>query len=135
MRQIGAYDLDVIREAMEVYLTTEFKAGFDQGMQSLGKLTLLNTYLFALPPLVRRDSPHFGAGFGGWGPDRQMTGEPFNPQPSDARNFRWPWSVDEQGRWRLTGRRGYSTGPAYDALGTFDYYRKNFGKRDFSADK
>ncbi len=129
-RAIAAYDLDVIRAAFQRYGDQEWAEPGGAGMWADTKLYVLNKFLFDLPETVRRDSPHFRP-FGGWG-GLPITGDPLQPDPSDEMSMRWPWSEDESGTWRLTGRYGGSMGPPYLAMEAFDFYRKEFGRREVS---
>jgi hypothetical protein len=113
VRRVANYDLDTIRTAMAIYDTADAPG-------AMGKLFVLNRYLFNLPEEVPTRSPHSQAFGGGW------LGQ---PAKEDAVSLRWPWSIDAEGTWRLTGQFGGFMGPPYDALGAFDYYRKHFGKR------
>ena len=121
VRTIAEYDLDVIRAAMATF-SVESRYGE-------GKLYVINKYLFDLPETVRRDSPHFPYIAGEWS-GLPITGDSFNPRPSDEVSARWPWRQEEDGTWRLTGTFAGYFGAPYDALAAFDYYRENFGRRE-----
>jgi len=129
VRQVAAYDLDEIRAAIECYDRESWEA--NNGVISSaaqGKLYLLTNYLFDLPETVRRDSPHFRVFGGGW-IGLPISGDQFNPKESDLMSIRWPWSVDANGNWKLTGEFGGFLGPPFQPLTAFDYWRKAFGKR------
>jgi hypothetical protein len=123
-RRISTYDLDLIRLA--------FERRMKNNPLEFGKLFVLNKYLFNLPDAIRRDSPHFQFFGGGW-VGMPMTGDPNKRNDSDELSLRWPWSVDDDGKWQLTGKFGGFNGPPYDALAAFDYYGKQFGKREMPA--
>jgi hypothetical protein len=126
-REVAAYDKDTIRAAV-VRLESPASVARGDFAAREGRLFLLNRFLFDLPISVRRDSPHFQFFFASfWG--LPLSGERGKIDPSDTVACRWPWSDDYQGGLRLEGVCfGYS-GPPYDALRDFDYYRKTFGRR------
>lgn len=127
MREIAQYDLDSIREAVKQYRDLG-RSG--SRVRASEKLFFLNTYLFALPRTLPRESVHFVHFLVGW-QGMPITGDPRNPQPSDKASVRWPWEADERGRYHfvLDRKLVLYLGPPYPALERFDYYRKNFGPR------
>lgn len=125
---IASYETPVIRHAMKLFREEEWKKGGEEGFAADGKLLIVNRYLFALPPTIRRDSPHFRF-FGGSWLCLPISGDPNEPAASDEMDMRWPWSVDEKGVWRLTESYGAFSGPSYQPLEAFDYYDEHFGRR------
>lgn len=125
---LATYRLDEIRQAIEKYSAEHITTPGRRLMEAQGKLLILNKSLFCLPERVRRDSPHFRYFGGGW-LGLPVSGDPEVPRPSDEMDIRWPWSVEESGAWRLTGRYAGFNGVPYDALAAFDYYREVFGRR------
>lgn len=118
---ISAYDLDTIRAALDYYARRGWAGQSTSWTGASGKELILIKYLFNLPRTVRVDSPYSQPFGEGW----------WNLPISDGEQFiRWPWSVDESGKWHLTGRFTGYKGGRYRALDAFDYYRKEFGKRD-----
>ena len=133
---IAAYHLNTIRAAIEYYLQACWAADYYCGAQH--KVMILNNYLFDLPESVRRGSAHFDPLLrvgGGW---RLIPDDPqWSPDkgPLDGVMICWPWSVDDQGMWRLTGTFSGYNGSEYPASEAFDYYREHFGRRKFPADQ
>jgi hypothetical protein len=117
-------------EAVVIALTNnDLGRPIDSGARE-SALYLLTKYFFDLPDSVRRDDPHFGAFVSG-GYQQPFWGEPLNPQPSDQLKGRWPWSVDADGKWRLTGTFEGAMGPPFDPVKSFQYFREHFGVRRF----
>jgi len=127
MYKMGRYDLDTIRAAVEKY-DRESNATGAARIAAEGRLFVLNRFLFNLPRTVRLDSPH-SRNFGGCWFGELVVAKPGSPEASDQLVLRWPWSEDQAGNWRLTGRCMGFSGPPYQPLEAFDYYRKEFGKR------
>jgi len=125
---IASYETPVIRHTMKLFREEEWKKGAQQGFAADGKLLIVNRYLFALPATIRRDSPHFRFFGGGW-ICLPISGNPNEPVGSDEMDMRWPWSVDKEGVWQLTGSFGAFSGPSYQPLEAFDYYDEHFGRR------
>ena len=135
IQEIASYDLDTIRTALVYYCLVGFEhedhnhATFDRDCKTL----LLNKFLFNLPLTVRRDSPHDTTFGGSWGiPD---PGSAAKPMPFDQIPIRWPWSETEPGTWHITARLNGCMGEQYQPIVAFDYYRKNFGKRDMTRNR
>jgi len=124
IRKIAGYDTDVIRSAEEFYLAADRGATIDR----TGQLYILNKFLFDLPEKVRLDSPASND-FGGWWMNRPIHRDPRNPEDVGEVSMRWPWSENAQGAWRLTGRSNIFSGPPYQALQAFDFYRETYGRR------
>jgi len=121
-QRIAQYDLNTIRAAIAAYLANDGQVLGTAAAR--GKVLIINKYLFDLPATAPASSSHartFGGGW--WG----------QPVFDDAVCLRWPWSVDDDGTWHLTGTFGGFTGPPYDALQAFDYYREQFGRRTDGA--
>ena len=126
---IASHDLDTVRAALEYYSTKGWSMNNCSSIGALAKMMIVNKFLFKLPRVVRRDSPHFRSFGGGWW-GLPISGESGDPRDSDEMTIRWPWSEDEQGKWHLTGRFAGFTGEQYHPLVAFDYYRAAFGRRD-----
>jgi len=137
--QIATYPLDTIRRGMEIYyvekpdqmIKAEGRLPVVGALRVDGTLLIVNRFLFAVPPTVRRDSPHFRT-FGGVWLGMPITGDPHHPADSDEMDMRWPWSVDEAGQWTLTGTLEGFVGPPYNPFEAFDYCRTHFQPRAIS---
>jgi len=127
---ISRYDLGDIRDALQMYIALSESPDNDI-LDKQHKIFIVNRYIFDVPEIVRRDSPHWAFVFtGDDGMPRTMRVRN-EPQPDDTINALWPWSKDASGRLHLTGvGRGY-TGAVTPSLRLkeFDYYRKTFGRR------
>ena len=133
VNEIAQYDLDTIRSAIAYYCQAD-NLDADKGRPGTGsnpdKLFPLVQYLFNLPEKVTRDSPYWRF-FGSW--HVPFSGDPRHPRPSDSVDYRWPWSIDSDGRCRLTGVFGGYEGEAYQPVAAFDFYRKHFSRRVIDA--
>ncbi|NQT20207.1 MAG: hypothetical protein HQ592_10925 [Planctomycetes bacterium] len=135
VKRIAEHNLGDIRAAMECYIGVSK----EDPLSVDGKLLILNRYVFDVPTTVRRDSSHFAHVITGWW-SQPMSCDPYDPQDSDEISSLWPWSKNEKGELRLTGRANdggiaIHRGPRIGVLGDFDYYREHFGRREFPADQ
>ena len=119
---------------MKEYREDAWRKGAAVGLGADGKLLIVNRFCFDLPATVRRDSPHFHF-FGGAWLGLPISGDPYEPKASDEMDMRWPWSVDKNGQWQLTGKFAGFKGPSYQPLEAFDYYREHFGQRKIEGNR
>lgn len=114
-------DLDVIRDAIEKYVSGPKRWVDCQRIDTMSHLYVLNKYLFQVPETVPAGSvPLFGRWLG-------------LPADLQKTNLLWPLSHQADGTLVLTGRFGGYVGADYKAMQAFDYYREKFGRRNFQA--
>jgi hypothetical protein len=96
------------------------------------KLFVLYRYLFELPAVVRRDSPHFKLLAAGGPGANPLLRSGSSPRPDDELDALWPWKVDKSGRMRSEPLRAGKIrfGPPYRALATFEHCSREFMRRD-----
>ena len=132
MEQIAVHDIETIRAGVKRYLEGARYATGVANDQELSKIFVLNSYLFDLPEVMAwEDAVELDCVDGYWG--RPFLGDDRrNPKASDKVLTRWPWSVNDRGEWRLTGRYRPMGGsfPKYNALTVFDGLAERYGKRD-----
>jgi hypothetical protein len=122
MEIISKYKLTDIRKAL-IEISKRDRQGDEE------KMFILNKYLFNIPKTIKRDSNHFTKFLDGW--DRiPITGDRYHPQKTDELSARWPWEEGADGKWHLIGRDHIRNGMPYNAVEKFDYYKKEFGKRE-----
>lgn len=116
LHEIDQYGSEVIREAITAYYNST------GSLEDMGRLLLLNKFLFNLPEWVSSNSYR---PFGGW----------FGvPEEHDRVNLLWPFTLTENGSLVLARRFEGYMGEAYLAIEAFDYYLKTFGRRNRQAD-
>jgi len=116
LHEIDEYHSDVIRKAITVFYKS------DASVDDMGRLLILNKFLFDLPEWIPINSYR---SFGGW------LGI---PEDGDRINLLWPFSQNEDGSLALTKRFLGYMGEAYLALEAFDYYLKRYGRRNILND-
>jgi hypothetical protein len=113
LRELHRCDLDSLRRAIVTLIKREEERG-GLGIEPMTKLFVLNRYLFEVPSQESVSEPHFG----GW----------HIPTDGEWEDRMWPLSVHEDGMV-LSGMFFSYTGPPYDALDEFDYFRSKYGPR------
>lgn len=117
LREIAGYDVTVIRKAYQKYIYNAKQKNLDD-FSNLGRLYVLNRYLFNVPNLVPSEKI---ISFGG-----RIYGDPsFDLKTS----WLWPLSFDASNNLLLTGTFSLYLGTTYRALEEFDYLHKTFGLR------
>jgi hypothetical protein len=129
VKAIAALDLAAIRAGLEAYRRAH--VAIETAYTAVeGKSLILIRYLFALPESLDHGSPHFpyfGCGVGWHG--LPFSDEPGHPSRWEPLSMRWPWSVDDDGQWHLTGvYTGYFGAPT-SVMQEFDYAASHFGRR------
>jgi len=134
MESIRQYPLEDIREvvarASRIHLPREDPLFGD-------KIYILNRYLFNVPERYPRKSAKFFGGLEGAEvfEKNPRLNVPRTQDPNDF-NLMWPLSCDKDGKIVLVGDPvSAHTGPSYDAIGEFDYFRRMFGLRKFGPSK
>ena len=116
---IAQHELDDIRAAMK-QLALRHDAKID------AKLFILNQYLFDIPEKVKYGSIE----------DRLTRHSYFGLPPSVMTSKIWPWELENgQVRFGTKGLGYMYMGPPYEAVETFDQFRKHFGRRSIKRDK
>lgn len=110
--EIDQYPTDIIRKGITLFYHP------DASVEDMGRLLILNKFLFKLPEwLPEHSCPRFG----GW----------LNiPERDGQINILWPFSRDKNGNMMLTHRFSGYLGEAYMALEAFDYYLNKYGRRN-----
>lgn len=108
---VSKSDLDTLRRAVVGYVADD-----RVGLKAMN-VFVLNRYLFEFPDAPAAQRAQVDPFWGGW----------VRVDGGDV-DLRWPWTVSSDGRWHLATPGRYS-GPGYDAVEAFDYYRTALGKR------
>lgn len=137
VQKIAAHDLDAIARGVGTYWREMAQRQGDASTRShdlvecYGKLFVVNKFLFDLPASVPTSSIHLCCDGGWYG--RPSLNERTHSKSSARMDMRWPWSEDDTGLWRLTGRYCGFAG-VYQPTVQFDYYREHFGRRALMRD-
>ena len=115
LEQIANYDLAVIRQAMEKYMSIK-RSQKALDVTAMSRLYVLNRYVFNVPEKASFERSTFGGWMG-------------VPHDSQWINLLWPFSVDEKGKLTLTGQPSGYLGDEYKALQEFDYFNEKYGVR------
>lgn len=121
--KIAQFDYSTIRSGVEKYLAgiTLEDANY---ISKVGRIFLLNRYLFNVLPNTLSNQPRFGGWIG-------ISGEKNNREV----DMLWPLSLDNNRNLVLTGRVVTYLGPPYQALDEFDFFSKKFGLRKLPRGK
>jgi hypothetical protein len=113
VERLARYDLAVLRDAVVQYSGEMFASEGSMFWEIEDRLYTLNKYMFDLPE---------------WAPIgtvQDFGGYPRQPYRSGMENTMWPLSCGPDGEVLLTGVSvGDYSGPVYDAVRAFDYYRE-----------
>jgi hypothetical protein len=115
LERISMYDLTTIRKAMIAYADKQSQIK-PYNVYSMGRLFVLNRYLFKVPDQDTTARKEFG---GFLGPTISSKGI----------NWLWPFSIDSTGKLELTGQAYGYMGDVYLAIDEFDYFNERFGPR------
>jgi len=115
LEQTANYDLVIIRQAMEKYVSIKrSEKAFD--VSAMSRLYVLNRYVFDVPEKASFERSTFGGWMG-------------VPHDSSSINLLWPFTVDERGKLTLTGQFSGYSGDDYLALQEFDYFKEKYRVR------
>jgi hypothetical protein len=105
-------------DGLERFLGSHREDGL--GVSDMGKLFVINRFVFAVPPRAPLDRPRFASFVG-------------IPQHDGWVDELWPWEQDDSGRLSLTGVfRGY-VGETYQALEEAQFFLTEYGFRSAGA--
>lgn len=115
MQLIARQNMETIKEAMMDYINMASKSSEGYSTLEMGKLFVLNRYLFNVPQFEKLDRPGFGGFLG-------------IPVENGRVNMLWPL-VNEASELVLRyGFKGYS-GESYLAMQELQYFQKRYGVR------
>ena len=115
MRRIATHSIEAIKAAIQAYVDQSYAAAEGYTTMDMGKLFVLNRFLFNVPLYVSPDRPGFGGFLG-------------VPVEEGRVNKLWPLAQENDELTLKDDYKGYA-GESYPALKEFEFFYAQYGIR------